>query len=291
MSLHPGRSTWPLISVVVITYNRVHLLRETLRLFRECCTYPNLEIIISDNWSKPEQIHEMLRLEADYFVISGRNRSLGGNNNQAIRQARGEYVFYLQNDLSCTLRSDWMQDALWVLEHTPEVGLVMVRGNDYIPNFQTRRFPDGREFRVLDFEQPNVKHGHYVYNDGPQLKRRDLHDKVGWYLEDIPIGDTEDFFALRFSEQRKYAIATIDYRATTGRHLFEHEETDFESTRPDRWRHRWKHRLEESVVGAAVMGAYKALPRWVRKPLRRSAWIKRESLADRWANQKRRGST
>lgn len=282
------REHWPLISVVIVTYNRVHLLRETVQLFRECCTYPNYEIVIADNWSEPEQRRQMLELGADFYVISGRNRSLGGNNNQAIRQARGEYIFYLQNDLACTHRGDWMQDALWVLENNEDVGLVMVRGNDYIPNFETRRLPDGREFRVLSFDQPKVKNSHYVYNDGPQLKRKDFHETVGWYDEDMPLGDTEDFFALRFLEQRKYSIATIDYRSMGGQHLFEHEPTDFESTRSDRWRQRWSHTLQENAAGAAVLAAYRALPKWVRQPLRRSAWVKRAPLAERWAKHKQK---
>lgn len=268
-----ARTDWPLISVVVVSYNRAHLCRETLRTFRQNCTYPNLEFVICDNASRPEQRAQLLAIPADFYVVAGRNRSLGGNNNMGVRQARGAYVFYLQDDWACLTRGDWMQDALALLEAKPELGLVHLRTVPHITAYRTERATSGREVRLIEFEQPPGKYSHYVYNDGPQLKRRDFHEVVGWYDEDLPLGPTEDGFCRKFLAQRRYAIAAIDW-SDDGHQLFEHI-GDVESTRPDRWRNTWGHKLRQSKVGVGALAAYKALPEPVRRLTHKSFWTKK----------------
>jgi glycosyltransferase involved in cell wall biosynthesis len=246
-----------------------------------------LEFVVGDDHSELKHYLKLLEEDVDVVVRSTRNRGLGGNNNQVIRQCRGEYIFYLQDDFICQRRGDWMQEALWVLETRPEVGLVLLNAYDSVPRYRLERTPSGRELRRLEFDQPQGSDTHYVYNDGPQLKRRDFHEKVGWYHEDTPVGDVEDFFALKFLQQRIYEVASIDNGAD-GVVLFSNDNN--ESTRPDRWRRRWKARLDQHGAGRLIAEFYSVLPVSFRQRLRRNYWVQGPSQEQRLRDaESRRG--
>lgn len=92
-------TTSPLVSVIIPTYNRVHYLTKALESAL-AQTYPNTEILVSDNAADPE----VARLVASYrdprvrYRHNGRNLGLTGNAVAASREARGEYVSTLHDD-------------------------------------------------------------------------------------------------------------------------------------------------------------------------------------------------
>lgn len=264
------RADWPLVSVLVASYNRAETLATTLAAFRACCTYPNYEVVIADDHSKRSQLEQILAMPADTYVIAGQNRGLGGNNNQGIRAARGDYHFYLQDDWECTERGDWMQECLAVLESHPQVGLVHCRIMPHATNYTTEQMSSGHELRLMDFEQPPGPHSIWVYSDGPALKRPDFHEKVGWFVENTDVAATEVDMCHKFLAQREYTCAAIDFRRGEVQ-LFEHIGYH-NTTRPELWRVRWEHRLRRSIVGRMAIDAYHLLPTGIRRRLHGSAW-------------------
>ena len=105
--------SWPLISVCIVSFNRLEYLRETIQTFRRCCTYPNFEYILTDNGSEPEVVEYVKSLSfLDQCIMSEKNMGHGYAMNQARRVAKGEYYFNLENDFSFFYRSDWMERAV-----------------------------------------------------------------------------------------------------------------------------------------------------------------------------------
>lgn len=90
---------YPLVSVIVLTYNSADYILETLfSVYNQ--TYSNLEIIISDDCSSDETIsivNEWLREHKDRFIrceviTSEHNLGTAANNNRAIRMSKGEWI-------------------------------------------------------------------------------------------------------------------------------------------------------------------------------------------------------
>lgn len=92
----------PLVSIVSINYNSTVQTKELLESLRKV-DYKNLEIIIVDNGSANRDIEDIVDdFPEVHFIMNPDNLGFAGGNNVAIREARGEYVFFVNNDAELT---------------------------------------------------------------------------------------------------------------------------------------------------------------------------------------------
>jgi glycosyltransferase involved in cell wall biosynthesis len=147
-----GTARRPLVSVVTTTYNRAHYLEEALRgATRQTCE--DLEIIVSDDsdgGSVGDDVRAVLGRLGDSRVRYRRNeRRLGVamNTLAASREARGEYVAYLNDDDSW--EPDFLSTLLPRIEADPELSVAfadhsIMTGDGAVDprlsNLSTRRF-------------------------------------------------------------------------------------------------------------------------------------------------------
>lgn len=91
----PAETSWPMISVVVCTYNGN-------RTIRDCCEgllqldYPNFEVIVVNDGSTDGT--EATVREYGFHVISTENRGLSNARNTGMEAAHGEIVAYIDDD-------------------------------------------------------------------------------------------------------------------------------------------------------------------------------------------------
>jgi glycosyltransferase involved in cell wall biosynthesis len=84
----------PLVSVVVPTFNSEGVLERCLASVRGQ-TYPNIEVIVVDNYSK-DKTREIAKKFADLVLLRGRERS--AQVNFGVRHAGGKYVYRVDSD-------------------------------------------------------------------------------------------------------------------------------------------------------------------------------------------------
>jgi len=117
-------SDWPLVSVCILSFNRLRYLRQTLESFRAACTYPRLEYVAVDNGSSPEVVEYLESLSfIDKRIMNRENRGIGHAMNQAREAADGEYYLNLENDWFFFYRSDWMQRGVQQFRSDVEGGV------------------------------------------------------------------------------------------------------------------------------------------------------------------------
>jgi GT2 family glycosyltransferase len=90
----------PLVSVVILSYNRPLFLAESLRSI-SAQTCPKLEVIVVDN---PSPESESIRSIVQQFPIARlipmpRNSGYTGGMNEGIRQSRGDYIYLTEDDM------------------------------------------------------------------------------------------------------------------------------------------------------------------------------------------------
>jgi GT2 family glycosyltransferase len=116
----------PLVSVIVPTRDRADLLERCTNALLTRTDYPELELLVIDNDSREPKLVELLEhlsLHSRVKVLSYPGSfNYSAMNNIAAREARGEILLLLNNDID-TIHSDW----LWELvSHAvrPDVGAV-----------------------------------------------------------------------------------------------------------------------------------------------------------------------
>ena len=90
---------WPLISIIVPTYNRPHILGTTLQSILNQ-TYPHIETVVVNDAGAPAEdvVHHLNKNGTIHYIRHAKNCGLAAARNTGIRMAKGEYVGYLDDD-------------------------------------------------------------------------------------------------------------------------------------------------------------------------------------------------
>lgn len=184
----------PLISVIVVNWNRRDLLRACLQSLM-MQTKVQIQLIVVDNGSTDGSV-EMITLEFPntQVIQNGKNLGFCQANNQGIRAARGELIALLNNDAEA--EPDFLRELSRVFEGNCSVGMAASKivvfsdprridkaGHLMWPDGQNR----GRGTGALDQGQFDVEE-EVLWPDGcAAMYRREMLEQIG--------GFDEDFFA------------------------------------------------------------------------------------------------
>ena len=238
----------PLVSVIILTRDRVAFLERCVTSLRERTDYGRLEIIVMDNGSVEPETHEFFRAAGG----DGRLRILSDKgvfnfsrlNNFAAREARGEILAFLNNDIEA-------DDAGWLREmvsHTvrPAVGAVgarlwypdgtlqhggVVLGLGGVASHAHHRVPRGHP----GYYNRALLQGNYSAVTGAcMLVRKPLFAELGGFNEtDLAINFNDIDFCLRLRRRglqivwTPYANLIHHESATRGHHRSGEEQAQF----------------------------------------------------------------
>jgi GT2 family glycosyltransferase len=88
----------PRVSVITINYNQANVTGALLESLRKV-TYPNVEVIVIDNFSTEDPTaYITLNFPEVKFIRSKKNLGFAGGNNLGIEAATGDYLLFLNND-------------------------------------------------------------------------------------------------------------------------------------------------------------------------------------------------
>jgi len=119
-------NTFPLISILIVTYNSAEFIAPCLDSILRNTTYPNIELIVVDNASQdvtPSIIERYAmsepRLKAFY---AAENLGFAGGNNLAAKHAIGDYLIFLNADTLVTV--GWIENLLRHCRRDSAIGLL-----------------------------------------------------------------------------------------------------------------------------------------------------------------------
>lgn len=119
----------PLVSVIVPCYNHGGFIETALESIKQQ-SYTNVEVIIVDDGSTDEHTKQVLKtLTAQYRVIFQENQGPSVARNNAIKEAKGKYLFCLDSDNK--VRKEYISRAVQILESRPEVGAVYANAHTF----------------------------------------------------------------------------------------------------------------------------------------------------------------
>ena len=114
----------PLVTVGVVSYNRLHYLRTLMESARECVRYPRVQWILVDGNS----VEPGLRTYVESLDFVGekifRDCTQVEAMNEIVERAEGEYLMMLPEDVQFVRRGEWLADMVELVRDHPEVGHV-----------------------------------------------------------------------------------------------------------------------------------------------------------------------
>lgn len=178
----------PLVSIIIPTYNRAHLIRETLDSVL-AQTYENWECIIVDDGSSDDTdkfMNGYLRLDTRFkYLKNNRAKGAQGARNTGILNATGDYIQFLDSD-------DFLEStkiAKQILEFTKNSSLDMVfclseyvqRDKDLIikSGVLWNQNQDSQDY-IFDFLMDNP-----VFNTNEPLWKMGTIKKIGFWDEQL----------------------------------------------------------------------------------------------------------
>ena len=119
----------PLISIITVNYNNSGLTADLLRSILNL-EYENIEVIVVDNGSAENPSERLKKiLPSVNIILSEKNLGFAGGNNLGIKAAKGDYLFFVNNDTE--LSPKIFEGLLEVFEDYPDAGVVSPKFHYY----------------------------------------------------------------------------------------------------------------------------------------------------------------
>jgi len=163
-----------LASIMMVTYNRWELTKQTLDNIVETTHYP-FELIVVDNKSTDatkismcDYINNLFPPNIGFQIIyNAENKGIAIARNQALHAAKGDYLVTLDNDV--LLSNGWLNDCIAILEANKSFGMMGV-------NFEPVKYP---LIKQGDLEWQEKKNGNL--GTACTVFHRSLHKLLGYY--------------------------------------------------------------------------------------------------------------
>lgn len=190
-------NSFPLVSVVIPSYNRAHSISETLEsVFSQ--TYPNVEILVVDDGStdNTRAVIESIDNPALKYIYQ-ENKGASGARNTGIDNSSGEYIAFLDSD-DLWLPSK-LEEQVAFMEKNNECALVLCEcdihdNGKFIENSSfAKRYPNNK-----DFFESFLKH--MVITCSIMFFRKDMLNRIGYFDEDLKTAEDKDL-VLRTASQ------------------------------------------------------------------------------------------
>ncbi len=111
----------PLLSVIILNWNGLELLKQFLPTAIRFTNGPEVELIVADNGSTDDSVRWIRETYPDLRVMEfGENLGFAAGYNRALREAGTEFSILLNSDVEVT--QDWWKPLLDFLQDNPEAG-------------------------------------------------------------------------------------------------------------------------------------------------------------------------
>lgn len=237
----------PLVSIVIPTRDRVHLLRRCLAGVLERTAYRHVEVVIVDNASVEPATLEFLDSCGAGIVRDSGPFNFARLCNAGVRRTRGEHLLFLNNDAE-PCDSEWLS-AMLELSQRPQVGAVGAK----------LFYPDGRVqhlgivvgingtaaqvFRGAPPDHPGYFGGAFAVRECAAvtgaclMTRRDVFETLAGFDEAFAVNFNDVDYCLR-AREKGFRVMFTPY-ARLIHHEFATREREDRPPEADRFRRRW----------------------------------------------------
>jgi GT2 family glycosyltransferase len=185
-----------MVSIITVNYNQSYITEQLLASVYATNNYAAIEIVVVDNASKNNPVPTWQIQYPDItFIRSEINLGFAGGNNLGVKVAKGDYLFFVNNDTEFT--EGLVASLVKILDENPSVGMVSpkIRYHDQptvlqYAGFTNMNYYTMRNSCIGQFEEDK---GQYDNNTGPtgyihgaaMMVRKEAIEKAGLMAENF----------------------------------------------------------------------------------------------------------
>jgi glycosyltransferase involved in cell wall biosynthesis len=194
----------PLVSVVIPCYNQGHFLAEAISSVRAACSTPPVEIIVVDDGSTDDT-----RAVAERFdhvqVFSQPNARLAGARNRGLKEARGDYVVFV--DADDRLAPGGIDAGVAAAAAHPECALVF--GRCLMMSSEGAVLPTPLQPRIERDHYRELLLQNYIWMPAMAMIRREALQSSGAFTSDANAAADYELYLRIARKHRIYDHATV----------------------------------------------------------------------------------
>jgi len=192
-------TSFPKISIIILTLDQVELLKKNLESIKSKSTYKNYELIIVTNNHDPNsEMRTFLKtVDCSVFVYDD-DYSFAGMNNYGASKASGDYLLFLNDDMEI-LSSNWLEAflSLVLIENVGAVGGKLLFRDGKLQEAGCIVWKNGNAWNFGRNQNPDVPEFNYVRDvdycsGGCLFVSKKIFDKVGKFDRNYDPAYSED---------------------------------------------------------------------------------------------------
>ena len=178
----------PLVSIITVNYNQPQV-TDQLLCSLEQIDYKNVEILVVDNGSPSKNVDRLVqKFPKVKFLKSSQNLGFAGGNNLAVKEAKGAYLLFINNDTE--VAPDFLTPLVQCLQQQGDAGmaspkikyfteknLIQYAGSSEMNPYTGRNYCIG--YREPDQGQYDAIRPTAFIHGAAMLVHRDVLEKVG----------------------------------------------------------------------------------------------------------------
>lgn len=183
---------FPLMSVLIVTWNRREDVLETIRAVYEQ-RYKNFEIVVVDNGSVDGTVEALCQAYPEVKIVElEKNMGISAGRNAGIKVANGEIILCLDSDASPAV--DAMTNIVCKFNSMPEIGVI----NSKIVDAATKEIgAAGWVYSEKGKVDQDSEFLSYSFSEGGAAIRREVFDKAGLFWDRLFFGSEGTELSLR----------------------------------------------------------------------------------------------
>ena len=188
-----GGSNQPIVSIITLNYNRPEITAAFLESSKSLL-YPHYEILVCDMASSvnPANVFDVTAYPNTRLLLSEKNLGFAGGNNWGMRQAKGDFIFIVNNDTELTpgiiellLQPFYQNTAIGVV--CPKIKYFNDKQIIQYAGFRPMNPYTGRTIAIGDFEPDNGQYNTsgitYGAHGCAMMVKKEVIDKTGMFPE------------------------------------------------------------------------------------------------------------
>lgn len=199
-----------LVSIVIVTCNRLDFTRKTLESIFANTDYPNYEIIVLDNQSMDGTVEYLEKIEkhpqVSHVIYFKSNQGKGRAANLGFRLAKGDYLIGLDDDV--LVPKGWLSKMINAINAVPNIGWLCMNFENLSQEIFTPETE--RKFGKITIQTPHAVGGQCV------AMPRTTFEQIGGYIESTYYGGVDSEYNMR---AKKYGLLTGYVIDVVGYHL------------------------------------------------------------------------
>lgn len=177
------------LSIIIVTWNTSKITLKCIQTIKKYLKEIRYEIIVADNGSVDDTVAKLKKEGAINVIENKANLGFGRGNNIAAKNAKGEYLLFLNSDME--LLDNKLVDMFNYLKERPEIGLIGPKFLNIDLSDQGSVFPDQSLLNAYkEFWLGQNTYSKYVpsgitptevwsVSGGALMIKRDLFEKIG----------------------------------------------------------------------------------------------------------------